>query len=265
MSSSQLDCAEASATLRRILEESIRCTRIPNGLALDTPYSFGDGQMLRVYLFETEDGIMVSDGGFAARQIETLLANQTTGRHYRLVERIAGLHHLTWSGHLSFVEPTLEDALYRLDRLALALHETELLLQRPRRPRVGIREYLRKELTARFGIVTQTDYPIILPEQRRPITVDILAEKNERQAAIEIIEARSDAGLDRQLDRSLVNLNILDRAAYQGELIMVFDEEILNTDYDAIDRFNHAKPLRALAVSSSEALQRVSAVFDQAA
>ena len=62
-----------------------------------------------------------------------------------------------------------------------------------------------------------------------------------------------------------MNLNILDRADYQGELIMVFDEEILNTDYDAIDRFNHAKPLRALAVSSSEALQRVSAVFDQAA
>ena len=195
MSGTKLHCEEAAGTLRRILTEGVHCTRQGAALILDTPYSFGDGNLLRVYLFETAEGIVVSDGGFAARQVEMLSPTPTTHHHYRRLQRLAADHDLHWDGQLSFIEPTLEDALYRLDRLALALHDAELLLQRGRRPRMQTRDYLRKGLESEYGIRTRLDYPILLPSLQQSVTVDILAESDQRQAAIEVIEARTEGGL----------------------------------------------------------------------
>ncbi len=258
MSGTKLHCDEAAGMLRRILTESVHCTRQGESLILDTPYSFGDGNLLRVYLFETEEGIVVSDGGFAAKQVEMLSSTPTTRHHYRRLQRLAADYGLHWDGQLSFMEPTLEDALYRLDHLALALHEAELWLhQRGQRPRTQTREYLRKELASRYGITVRPDYPILLPSLRQPVTVDILAEREQRRAAIEIIEARTEGGLREQVYRSIVNLTALERARFEGVLIGVYDEEVLNRDHLAIERFNETKPAGAFLIPREQALAQV--------
>lgn len=264
MSGTKLHCEEAAGTLRRILTESVQCTRQGEALILDTPYSFGDGNLLRVYLFETEDGIVVSDGGFAAKQVEMLSATPTTRHHYRRLQRLAADHGLHWDGRLSFVEPTLEDALYRLDRLALVLHETELLLQRGQRPRMQTREYLRRGLESRYGITTRPDYRILLPSLQQPVTVDILAERDHHQAAIEIIEARTEGALRDQVNRSAINLILLERGKFDGMLIGVYDEEVLNRDHLAIERFKQTKPDRAILIPREQALEQVGALLHAA-
>lgn len=264
MSDTKLHCEAAAETLRRILTESVHCTRQGDALILDTPYSFGDGNFLRIYLYETEEGIVVSDGGFAAKQVEMLSPAPTTRNHYRRLHRLAGDHGLHWDGRLSFIEPTLEDALYRLGRLALALHETELLLQRGQRPRMQTREYLRRGLESRYGITTRSDHQIVLPSLQQPVIVDILAESDQHQAAIEIIEARTEGGLRDQVNRSAINLILLERGRFDGMLISVYDEEVLNRDHLAIERFKETKPDRAILIPREQALEQVSALLHAA-
>ncbi len=264
MSGTKLHCEDVANTLRRILTESVHCRRQGDAVILDTPYSFGDGNLLRVYIFETEQGIVVSDGGFAAKQVEMLSPTPTASRRYRRLERLATDHGLHWDGRLSFVEPTLEDALYRLDRLALALHEAELLLQRGQRPRVQTREYLRRGLESRYGIKTVPDYQIVLPSLPNTVVVDIFAEAEQRKAAIEIIEARTRGGLHDQVNRSIVNLIELERGKFDGMLIGVYDEEVLNRDHRAIDRFKVAKPDRAILIPREQALKEVSELLNAA-
>lgn len=257
MSDTKLHCEEAVRALQRILAEGVHCTKQGDALVLDTPYSFGARNLLRVYLFETEGGIVVSDGGFAAKQIEMLSPAPTTNRHYRRLQRLAADHDLHWDGRLSFSEPTLEDALYRLDRLALALHESELLLQRGQRPKMQTREYLRRGLESRYGIKTRPDYQILLPALQQPVTVDILAERDQHKAAIEIIEARTEGALRDQVNRSAINLILLERGKFDGMLIGVYDEEVLNRSHLAIERFRETKPERALLISRGQALEQV--------
>lgn len=50
MSGTRLHCQETAGTLRRILTDSIHCERQGDALVLDTPYTFGDGNMLGVSL-----------------------------------------------------------------------------------------------------------------------------------------------------------------------------------------------------------------------
>jgi len=264
MSGSRLHCEAAADTLRRILTESVRCTRQGEALVLDTPYTFGEGNLLQVYIFETDEGIIVSDGGFAAKQVEMLSPTPTTRQNYRRLQRLAADHDLHWDGRLSFIEPTLEDALYRLDRLALALHEADLLLQRGQRPKVQTREYLRRGLESRYNIRTRPDYQIMLPSLAQPVTVDIFAESDRGRAVIEIVEARTEGAIRHQVDRSALNLIMLERGNFDGALIGVYDEEVLNRDHLAIERFKQAKPERAIVIPREQALEQVVALLHAA-
>jgi hypothetical protein len=264
MSDTGLHCKEAADMFRRILTEGVRCSKEGDALVLDTPYSFGDGNLLRVFLYETSEGIIVSDGGFAAKQQEMLSPEPPSRQSYRRLQRLASDHDLHWDGRLFFVEPTLEDALYRLDRLALALHEAEMLLHRGARPKMQTREYLRRGLESRYGITTKPDYKIPLPSIEQTVTVDILAQIEQRRAVIEVIEARTENALRDQVNRSATNLLLLAKGSFEGELIGVFDEDVLKRDRLAIERFRQAKPDRALLIPREEALERVSMLLHAA-
>ena len=221
--------------------------------------------MLRVYIYDTPAGIIVSDGGFAAKQLEMLSSNTPSRQSYRRLQRLASDHDLYWEGgRLYFMEPTLEAALYRLDRFALALNDAELMLHRGVRPRLETREYLRRGLESRYGITTRPDYKIVLPLIEQDVTVDIYAQREGRRAVIEIIEARTEAALRNQVDRSTTNLTLLVRGNFDGALIGVYDEEVLKKDRGALERFRQAKPEQAILIPREQALERVSMLLHAA-
>lgn len=258
MTGQLLHCGEATQLLTQILVEGVQCSREGDALVLDTPYVFGNGEFLRVYLYETPDGIVVTDGGFAAQRVELFSPEPATRQQLRRLERLAADHDLVYDGRLSFSESSLEDALYRLNKFALALHENELAFLRRQRPRAQTRELLRRQLAETHQIRTFADYDIVLPNLSQPVTVDLLAlSADNSEAAIEFIEARTDSAVRAQVDRSSVNLSMLDRGKYQGGLITVFDEDVLQRDHAAIARLRQAKPDRAFVISSKEAARLV--------
>ena len=66
------------------------------------------------------------------------------------------------------------------------------------------------------------------------------------------------------MNRSAVNLVLLDRGGFEGKLIGVYDEEVLNRDHLLIDRFKQAKPERALLIPREQALEQVRALLQAA-
>lgn len=249
-----LHCDATKDTLLAILQESVRCSRIGNTLMLDTPYVFGDGHQLRAYLSEVPNGIMVSDGGFAAQQIEMYSPIGTNGQSYRSLRSAAVAHDLVWEGQLYFVEPTLEDALYNLHRLTSALHDTENALMRQRRRGFGTAATLKAGLESTYHLDTKIDYPIYLPENREPVVVDLFTQHESGRAVVEIIEARSESGVNEQVNRSLVNFMSLDRGEFEGIRISVVNNDVLNVDHRAVDRLNYAKPKNVYVFDDSTAL-----------
>lgn len=257
VSTRNLHCDSTKDILLKILQEAVKCDRIGNTLVLDTPYGFGDGHLLRVHLVETPDGIIVSDGGFAARQIEMHSPVATSAQSYRSLRVLAEAHALRWDGQLSFMEPTLEDALYNLYRLTAALHEAEVALNRPRRLNMDTSAVLKRGLETQYNIKMRADYPITLPEMSDPVVVDLLAEYGRARAVIEVIEAHTERAVQDQVYRSLANFMTLNKGGYEGIRIGVFNSEVLNIDQRAIERFRYAKPDNVLLMDHREALERV--------
>lgn len=56
--------------------------------------------------------------------------------------------------------------------------------------------------------------------------MDIYAQREERRAVIEIIEARTEAALRNKVNRSTTNLTLLMRGDFDGALIGVYDEDV---------------------------------------
>lgn len=263
-SHASLRCDETRQSFLRVIEDFVHCSRVGNALILDTPYSFGGGNLLRVYLFESTRGIKVSDGGYAARQIEMLSPVQTNWQSYNSLRSLARAHGLQWDGQLYYESESLEDALYGIGRLAQALHEAEIALARPRQSRLQTRDILKKGFAARSDLQIEWDKGIVVPDLRDAIVVDALAKTRHGQAALEIIEAQTDTGVLDQVNRSITNFAALQRGGYTGHLVGIYNREILRDDNGALERFKAAKDPRVLLMDEVEAVEEVGHLLDAA-
>lgn len=257
MSETRLYCQATRDALINAFAENVHCSREGEALVLDTPYIFGDGNLMRVYLFETEQGIVVSDGGIAAQELEMLSPTPTNKGSYKSLQKLVTESGFHWDGQISFAAPTMEAAVGRLSEMALVLHEADILLaHRGRRTRAKTREYLSKSLHARFGIRTAENYAIPL-SQDDEVRVDMFAFGEQQNAAIEILEARSPQGVDRSIDQSLVKFWKLAASDYPGLLVQIYNEDLVGRNQRFTARYNRDKPGRVHLWSREEAVDRL--------
>ncbi len=115
--------AVARAALLDWVEKAVTCERDGAVLRLRTPFVLPDGNAFEVWLSEAPCGLAVSDGGYAAEQVE-LAAREATDPAAAVLPPIADRLGLVWddrTGVLGYVEPTLEAAVCRLPQLARAV------------------------------------------------------------------------------------------------------------------------------------------------
>jgi len=95
------------------------CIEDDGALRLDTPYVLQDGHQLRVRLYQDDEGVTVTDDGFATMQMEMYAPSAwVRRRRYKQMACIANELGIVWDVEFSYTEPTMESAIKRLSTLA---------------------------------------------------------------------------------------------------------------------------------------------------
>jgi len=87
----------------------------------------------------------------------------------------------------------------------------------------------------------------------QPVTVDYRVERGAAEAAVEVLSARRQPRALMVVDRTVADFHMLERGAYRGLLIAVYDEEGPAAQTRLLDRFVAASPVRTILVPSGSA------------
>jgi hypothetical protein len=246
------------SALGSIFDNEIFCERRGDEILLDTPYTAGRGYLLRAHVSATEDGITVSDGGFATSQIETFVHSTKALRHrYTDLESIAGRLGLSWDGQFYYTVPTLEDAMRRLKLLAQAVQEgQELTVSRSLTPEGHILADLVASAKS-FGLVSEERVRIQVPGRERPLTIDLEVTQDERRAALEIVAPRTMSGATNTINRLVTDFYALAKIDRYRLLVGVYDLDSPIAEKRFHERFDVSKPGNAFLFPATMALEEV--------
>jgi hypothetical protein len=251
----KLEVRDVEKGFKDLLAKQVYCFRDGDLLVLDTPFVLQDGHLLRAYIDASQEQLMVSDGGFIQRQIETFARSAAMLRERRNdVRQIADELSLQYEEEFSFVETNLESALSRLTTLARAVDRAlSTLGGKPPRRKQDARSRLRDQLIDSGLTVTQRARPV-MPNGMRPVTVDQLVRRNGEQAAIEVLTAKTDGGAAISVDRAIANFHVLEHYEYEGKLIAVYDVESPASSSQLLEKIEAGKPRSALLLPNDKAV-----------
>lgn len=259
MSTTELQPEAIAGAFRALIEREVVCERAGDDtLLLDTPYAVGNGYSLRAYLSFSAGEIVVSDGGFATAQIEQFIHTRATlKQRYRELGQIAQRLGLVWDGDFSYTDGTLDDAMRRLKLLAAAIQESNALLAtRQGRQERRVLQRL-SEGFERRGATVERHAQIRLPGNSRPVRVDLRIETPHRNAAVEIIGAQTEGGVEQRISTTIARFHRLANGAFGGLLVGVYEAESLRANRGLIEQFNSAKPPGAQLFAEDEAEERI--------
>jgi hypothetical protein len=257
MSAQLPEPAAVEETIVRILQSDVSCRRTGDVLLIDTPLPVLTGHLLQVVLDASSDnGLVVSDGGFVQRQAE-ILSSSPSILHSRSAEiqRIAHRLDFEWKDYeLRFSAPDLNAVALRLATMVEVVDRALAVLQvRTIRRAVELRKRLAKDLKAIEGIKVRSRAPIPLEDERRTVKVAFLARRNGTQAAIEVLSGRTESGAEISVNRAIANFQLLSTYNYKGAMLGVYDEDSPAAKTELQERFRDASPKKAVLVSGEGA------------
>ena len=249
---------EVERTLAAQLLKEIVCTRDGDLLRVDTPYVLQDGHLLRFYIEAAEGrGLVVSDGGFATAQVEIFARSDAVLRdRYAELRRIATELGLDWDTEYRFTAPDVDAAMRRVSTLARAVDRSLSFLQaRPARAAEPLRRRLKNELQAAGVKVAQKAR--IRTGAEHSVLVDYRLERDNAEAAVEMLGGRTAGGAAIAVDHAIANFQVLDHGDYPGLLIAVYDETSAASAPRLRERFEVGSPDKALLLSGEQAVPAI--------
>lgn len=244
--------------LRRQVCAEIHAERRGDLVAVDTPFTLQNGALLRVFLEPSEGGLLVSDGGYAAEIADSMSRSSALARQrHEAMKAIAAKLGLEWDGQFGYIARDADEALARIGTLERAVNLALATIEV--RPAHADREGRSRVVTAlrKHGLTVRQRALIDLPGPGGPVRVDLRIDGRGGEAAMEFLSGRTRQGASIAYNRAIVTLHRLDRGGYQGGLFSVYDEQSAAASTDFVQRFEEAKPERALLIPSSEAARQI--------
>lgn len=249
------DTKTVEAILIAVLRDDARCVRDGDALTLDTPFTLQDGHLLRVYLEPSGDGgYIVTDGGFAAGQVESFARNSAILRERRAeLKRIASALELEWRDEFRFIAEDLESAMRGVSVLSIAVNRAlSLVHARPVRPTQPLRARL-GDAFREAGLKVKQRAKIIAQRSELAVTVDFRLQSQSHEAAIEVLTSRTEGGAQSVVDKAAANFNVLARGGYSGLLVAVYDEASPAGRGSVRERFLQAGPDNMMVLPGARA------------
>jgi hypothetical protein len=256
--SGMVDPQDVEDFLLTYLAGQVRCVRNGDSFLLETPFVLQDGHQFQALLEETSDGVLLSDGGFVRRQFETFSRSPAMLRERNTEAKlIARELALDWDDEFSVTADSVESALKRIAILARATDRSLALLgQKPPRRDRDTRSRLKSELKD-LGLRVLTRARPEVPGGLRPVLVDQLVQSEKRQAALEILSARTESGAAASIDRSVTNFRVLEKFEFEGALFAVYDSSSPASSTEMIERFEAAAPRHAILLPEKGASETI--------